>query len=155
MISPELLRRYRFFGPLDDAQLKAIAMISDETAPAPGGTLLENEQPAQALYLLIEGSVELWYVAADKHEQGLRKEFYIGDVNPGEVFGISALIEPYHYTSTVRAKNGCRVIRIDAAALRALCEVDTRLSYSLIRQIASAAIERLQDTRVQLLAARA
>jgi hypothetical protein len=31
MISPELLRRYPFFGLLTEAQLKAIAMIAQET----------------------------------------------------------------------------------------------------------------------------
>ncbi len=38
MISPELLRRYPFFGFLGDAQLKAIAMIAEEST-------YEKDQP--------------------------------------------------------------------------------------------------------------
>ena len=31
------------------------------------------------------------------------KEFYAGSINPGEVFGISALIEPYTNNATAKA----------------------------------------------------
>jgi CRP-like cAMP-binding protein len=155
MVSPELLRRYPFFGFLDDAQLKAVAMLAEEVAVHQGETLLENDRPAAALFVLLEGSAELDYVVMDRDNPRLRKEFYISDINPGEVSGISALIEPYIYTATVRATSAGRVVRIDAAGLRALCEVDSRLAAALMRQLARAAMERLHDTRVQLVAARA
>ena len=155
MISPELLRRYPFFGFLDDAQLRAVAMIAEEVTADTSESLFEAEQPALALYLLVEGRVELWHIATDKHEQGLHQEFYIGDINPGEILGISAVIEPYHYVSAARVTGPTRVIRIEAAALRALCEVDCKLGYGLMKQTAKAALERLHDTRIQLIAARA
>jgi CRP-like cAMP-binding protein len=155
MVSPELLRRYAFFGFLDDAQLKAVAMIFEELAVAPGDVILEPGQPAAALYFLITGSVELSYVIQDELNSSLRQEIYISDINPGEIFGISALIEPYQYTGLMRATSAGRVLKINAAALRALCEVDTRLAYGWMRQTAKAAMERLQATRIQLAAARA
>jgi CRP-like cAMP-binding protein len=117
--------------------------------------LFEIERPAEALYLLAEGSVELYYVVMDEYDPKLRKEFYVSDIGPGEVFGISALIEPYQYTSRVQAASASHVVRIEGAGLRALCEVDCKLGYSLMRQIARTALERLHDTRVQLVAARA
>jgi CRP-like cAMP-binding protein len=52
----------------------------------------------------------------------------------------------------LRADKPCRVIKIDALALRALCEVDPQLSVGLMKAIAKAAMERLQMTRVQLVA---
>ena len=155
MVSPELLRRYPFFGTLDDRQLKAVAMIAEEHSFEAGEMLFEIERPAEALYLLAEGSVELYYVVMDEYDPKLRKEFYVSDIGPGEVFGISALIEPYQYTSRVQAASASRVVKIEGAGLRALCEVDCKLGYSLMRQIARTALERLHDTRVQLVAARA
>lgn len=155
MVSPELLRRYPFFGALDDRQLKAVAMITEELSFEAGETLFDINQPAEALYLLAEGSVELYYVVADEFDPTLRKEFYVSDISPGEVVGISALIEPYQYTSTVRAASASRVVRVEGGGLRALCELDCKLGYSLIRQLAKTALERLHDTRVQLVAARA
>ena len=155
MVSPELLRRYPFFGSLTEAQLKAVAMIAEEVALEKGETLFETDRPAEALYLLMEGGIELYYVVTDALDPKLRKEFYISDISPGEVFGISALIEPYVYTSAGRVAALSRLIRIEGAGLRALCELDCELGYGLMRQLSRTAIERLHDTRVQLVAARA
>ena len=49
MVSPELLRRYPFFGFLDATQLKAMAMIAEEVEPQTGEDLFETDQPATAL----------------------------------------------------------------------------------------------------------
>lgn len=155
MISPELLRRYPFFGFLNETQVKAVAMIAEEFELVKGETLFENERPASALYLLVEGSVELYYLVGDEGDPKLHKEFYISDINPGEVFGISALIEPYTYTSTGRVASPGRAVKIEGAGLRALCELDCEMGYGLMRQLARAALERLHDTRIQLAAARA
>ncbi len=155
MVSPELLRRYPFFGFLNDAQLKAVAMIAEEIAVEPGESILQVGKPAEALYFLIEGSAELHYIVEDRFDLAVRKELYISHINPGEIFGISALIEPYQYTGTIRATGACRVLKIEASALRALCEVDLMMAHGLMRQTAKAAMERLEDTRVQLAAERA
>jgi CRP-like cAMP-binding protein len=155
MISPELLRRYPFFGLFGPDHLNAIAMLGEEVAFQTGDIVFETNQPASALYFLIEGCVDLHYVVDDERDPGLRKDFFISEINPGEPFGISALIEPYVYTGSVQATCACRVLKFDAAGLRALCEIDPKIAASLMRQIARAAMSRLQDTRVQLAAARA
>ncbi len=154
MVSPELLRRFSFFGFLDDPRLKAVAMIAKEVTFSQGDTIIETDTPAESLYFLVEGSAELDYVVTDEHGLDLHKELFISDLNPGEIFGISALIDPYLYTGTMRATGTCRAIRIDATALRALCEVDMQMACGLMRQVAKAAMERLRDTRLQLAAAR-
>lgn len=155
MVSPELLRRYPFFGAFDDAELGDIAMISEEVFYQAGDTVFEVEQPAAALYLLISGGVEIWYVAIDKHEQDLRKEFYVSDINPGDIFGISALIEPYVYTTTALVTGAAQLIKVDGPELRGLCQLDPKLEAAMMRRLAKVAMDRLHDTRVQLLAARA
>jgi len=155
MVSPELLRRYPFFGFLNTDELKAVAMLAEEVDFQTGDVILEVGKPAGALYFLIDGRAELYYVAAGQYNLVEQKAFYISDVNPGEIFGISALIEPYVYTGTIHAAGPCRVLKIDASALRAVCEVDIRMARDLMRQTAKAAMERLEDTRVQLAAARA
>ncbi len=154
MISPELLRRYPFFGFMNDAQLKGVAMIATEEKYEKGATILEAGQPANDLFFLLEGSADYYYLVTTEHDPDYKEEYYISDFNPGDIFGISALIEPYIYTATVRAGKNCRVIRVDASGLRALCEVDHDLSCGLLRAVAKAAMERLQSTRVQLIAAK-
>jgi CRP-like cAMP-binding protein len=153
MVSPELLRRYPFFSLLNDSQLKAIAMIAEEESIPSGATILEEGEPAEYFYLLLEGSVDLFYtIKADYHPEQ-RREVPVGVINPGEPFGISALIEPHVLTSTTRSAADCKVINVEALALRRLLENDPGMSCILIRQVAKSAIERLNATRVQLAAA--
>ena len=66
MISPEILRRYPFFGALSDAQIKAIAMIAEEEQYAKGAVICEEGQPAKAFYLLLEGGVCLYYKSEEE-----------------------------------------------------------------------------------------
>ncbi len=153
MISPESLRRYPFFGGLTDAQLASIAMIAtQETYPA-GVTLFQKGLTADALYFLEEGSIDLYYPAQGKNPSRSPDGILVSEVNPGEPFSISALIEPYILTSTARAAKPSRVIKIEAKPLRALFKTDKRMAYLLTQQATKAAIERLDATRVQLAAA--
>jgi len=156
MISPELLRRYPFFGFLTDKEFKALAMIAEDVRFEKGETLFEADTPAAALYLVVDGLVEFSYVVTDHNQFGLHKEFFLGEHGPGEIVGISALIEPHIYTTAARVSSpGCELVRIEAAALRALCEVDNNLAYRLMRETARLAIQRLHDTRGLLAAERA
>jgi len=155
MISPELLRRFPFFNFMNDAQLKAVAMIADENQLNDGHPIFSAGAPAAALYFLVEGNASYYYIVTTEHDPYYKHEYYISDFVPGDPFGISALIDPYIYTAEVRAEKPCRLIRIEAAALRALCEVDLRLSCGLMQAVARAAVERLQQTRAQLIALRA
>jgi CRP-like cAMP-binding protein len=153
MISPELLRRYPFFGPLNEKQRKAIAMVADEIQMKEKQVVFEECQAADALYLLIEGDIDLTYKSEEKFHPKKTKVFSVGEINPQEVFAISALIEPYEYNATATVTKDGRAIKIDAKALRELSEQDVQLGYILMHQIAKTAMERLAYTRVQLAAA--
>jgi CRP-like cAMP-binding protein len=155
MISPELLRRFPFFNFMDDKQLKAVAMIAEEKTYEHEEEVVANNSPAEKLFFLVEGTASYYYIVTSEHDPYYKQEYFISDFNPGEIFGISALIEPYVFTASVRAEKSCRLIEINASALRALCEVDTHLNCGLMRAVAKAAMERLQHTRVQLIAAKA
>ena len=120
-----------------------------------GEEIFQESNPAESLYLLEEGSIDLYFTVIDNFHPELRKEFSIGEINPGEPFGISALIEPYALTATARVSSPSRVIRINAVSLRATMDTDQSLAYALMQKIAKAAIDRLNDTRIQLAAARA
>lgn len=152
MIPIELLYRFPFFSFMSDKELKAIAMIAEEVSLKPGDVVFEANTPADSLYFLITGHLPYYIVVTSENVPDYRKEYFVGYINPEEIFGISALIEPYYYTATMRADKPCRVIKINAPALRALCEVDLQLSVGLLKAVARAAMERLNMTRVQLAA---
>ena len=150
MIPLELLRRFSFFSFMDDKELKAVSTIALELHLNAGDVLVEANTSANALYFLISGHMPYYMLVTSEHIPDYQQEYFIGYINPEEIFGISALLEPYRYTATLRADGACRVIKIDASALRALCEVDSHLSVGLMQAIAKAAMERLQMTQVQL-----
>ena len=92
MISPELLRHYPFFHSLDDAQLRAVATIAEEESIEAGVTLFWKGQPAEVLYFLEDGHVDLYYTIGETNPSDVRKGIPVGEINPGEPFSISALI---------------------------------------------------------------
>ncbi|MCC7209131.1 MAG: Crp/Fnr family transcriptional regulator [Anaerolineae bacterium] len=153
MVSPELLRRYAFFRHLQEGHLKALAQLSEELEIEKGEVVFECDEHASAIYLLIDGRVDLVYVVFDPGDLSNKRSFDVGDVNPGEVFGISALIEPYTYTTAAITGEASRTIRIDADALRRYCADYPDVGLLLTQHIAQTAMSRLHSMRVQLAAA--
>ena len=139
---------------MGDKELEAVVSIAKEKEYQKGDLIIESGQPAETFYFLAEGNVAYYYVVTTENDPYYKEEYHISDINAGEIFGISALIEPYKYTATLRVDKPSRVIEIRATDLRSLCEADPKLAYGLMQAVAKAAIERLQTTRIQLIAAR-
>lgn len=155
MISPEVLRRFPFFSFMRHDQLSEVAMITDEIKYDKGQVLFNADEEANNCFVLLEGAIDLHYVVIDENEPDLRNEFVVGTINPGEVLGISGVIEPYLYTATAVVINDSRLLKIDAVALRELCATNPELDHGLQRMVARATMERLHATRVLLAAATA
>ncbi len=153
MISIELLRRYPFFGRLGYEQLKSLAMIAEEIKLEDGQVVIEEGKPANALYFLVEGSVSLYHPVGSAQTKTSTTEVPVCDINPGEPFSISALIEPHVLTSTARSSGVSRVICLGVDDLKTAFAQDPKLECLMIRCVAEAAMGRLNSTRVQLAAA--
>ena len=152
MVSPELLRRYPFFASLDEHQLEAIAMITQEKKYPKGALLVKENTNATCLALLLEGDIDLIFSGGG---EGAIANALVGSIAPGEVYGVSSLNEPYRYTATARATMPVKVIELDGLALRALVERDSNMGCTMMRNVAVAVLERLRYTQVELAAARA
>jgi CRP/FNR family transcriptional regulator, cyclic AMP receptor protein len=151
MVSPELLRRYPYFGELNNEQLKAIAMIAGEKNYPKDALLVKENMSAGKLILLVEGDVDLIYSGGG---EGTVVNALVGSIAPGEVLGVSSLIEPYIFISSARATEPLKVIEIDGKALRVMMDSDPKLGYALMKKTASAVLERLKYTQLELAAAR-
>ncbi len=147
MISPEVLRRFPFFAGLTDEELKSIAVISEEEKYGANTFISRQREPARKLYLLLQGSVD---VMVDTDEEGLEHET-VSTLTVGDVFGWSALVEPFALTSSLFAAMPVTMIAMDGAALRALFELDCHLGYVVMQKTAQVISNRLKDTRVQML----
>lgn len=152
MISPEFIRRYPFFAMLNDDQVRAVAMIAVEKVYPKGSLLVKENAPATKLIILVEGDVDLIYSGGG---EGAIANALVGSIAPGEMLGVSSLIEPYTYISSARANGTVKVVEIDGVTLRAAMQADNQLGYALMCNVAAAVLERLKYTQVELAAARA
>jgi CRP-like cAMP-binding protein len=144
MISPETLRRYPYFNAADDETLKALAMASEEIDIGTGEYLFRDGEPADRLYVLTEGEVDIQYVL----QNGERRT--VDTRVAGDLVVWSALVAPFKTTANGVAKRPTRAVAVNALKLRELCERDRELGYGLLREITLVMSHRLQGARVQL-----
>lgn len=147
MISPELLRRYSFFSFLNDSELKTIAMLSEEVEYKDGTQIIQSSQTADFLYFLMSGNGSNYFIVDERDGY---KELFAGDISPGELFGISSLIEPYINETSVQANGNVKAIKMDGRALREACKKDTVLGFNLMQAIAKTLIGRLSGALAQI-----
>jgi thioredoxin reductase (NADPH) len=151
MISPELVRRYAFFGGLTPDEAACIALCADEVHWPDGTIVFRDGDPATHVFVVMSGMVDMvHHVNIDSRTEAVE----VGSTAPGEPFAISAFVAPYRLTATAQCRGAVKAIRVDAEALRALSETNCHLGYTIMRQIARALSERLSYCRIQLAACR-
>jgi CRP/FNR family cyclic AMP-dependent transcriptional regulator len=145
MISPELLRRYPFFAGLGEENLNAIAVIASERDIEKGEVLFREGDAAKNLCVLMEGEVDIAFEGEGDDR------FPVDTVVAGHPFCWSSLVEPYEETATAVARGRGRLIEIDGAELRKLCDTDPEVGYLVMRNISKVLRARLKGARVQLI----
>lgn len=153
MISPEILRRFPIFYGLSDEHLRNLAMLGDEIVIERNALVFEEGEDADRLFLLLDGSIDLFIKSEEENDPSSRRDFAVGEVNPGEIFGLSTLIGPHNYRTTARAATKLSLVVFDGIKLRAMMEQDLTMASKFWSQIASSLMDRLTSVRVQLAAA--
>jgi CRP/FNR family transcriptional regulator, cyclic AMP receptor protein len=144
MISPEVLRRYPYFGGIDEESLKQLAMIAEEKSVPADTVMFREGDTATHLSVILKGEVNIQYAIGSGE---LRTVDTLVD---GDLLMWSALVEPYRATALGTATKETQLARIDAAKLRLLCERQPLLGYRLMTQVAKLLAHRLERARVQL-----
>jgi CRP-like cAMP-binding protein len=152
MIATMMLRPVSFFDFLKPSLLKSIAAISNEVSYDSGDYIFREKEYARELCILVQGNVDLFFTIDVEYHPELHKELMFSEIGPGELFGISALVEPHILTSSARASKPCQVIKIDRMGLQALCDQDKQFANGLMHQVAKTTLERLNAARLQLAA---
>ena len=145
MISPEVLRRFTLFAGLDAEVFKSLAMTGEEATVSVGEWLFHEGAEADALLLILEGTVDL---KINVNEAGT-EQADLDSLVAGDVAGWSALVEPYIYTLGAVATSDAKVARLDGAQLRALMEGQPEVGYTLMHRVAQAIGTRLTNLRVR------
>lgn len=144
----ELLKQARVFKEFTTQELQEIANICERITFKSGERIFEAESPAEYLYIVAKGGVELQFKVTHYHAL---KEVTLDRKLEGEAFGWSALTEPHHYTLSAMAMQDSELLRIKANDIKKLCAENNHLGYILMQNIAEIIGERFASVQKLLI----
>ncbi len=106
----EILRHIPLFAGLPTPQLKLVAYTAEIVRFEPGEAIVQQGDPADAVYIIAEGEAELWLTDNAGHETRLAV------LGAPSFFGESAVACRSQRAATVRAKGRVVTFRISANA---------------------------------------
>jgi CRP-like cAMP-binding protein len=146
MVAPEVLEGFPFFAGLAEGELRDLATIAELVSWQRGDLIFCEGDPAAALYLLVEGWVDI-LIKTDAH--GARQALMITQT-AGDIFGWSAVVAPYVYTASAVCVSPVQSLRFGGDDLLALFEREMRLCCIVMQRINQVIADRLQATRLQM-----
>ena len=132
----------RVFETLPEDALEVLSKDFEELTFEIGDYILHQHDEARAIFILLSGSVEFFMSL-----EGM-KDLFVGTTSEqGALIGWSVIRQPYRYTASVRCSEPCRVLRLPRAALTRVLTDDPRAGCQILRAIAAALVDRLEDAR--------
>ncbi len=167
MLDKNLLSKFRFFSDIADDRLSAIAQQGELLDFKAGDIVFQIGESSGYLYGVVKGEVELSLVYEDKilktdikyEEENqsrfevLEKSIKVAVVDPGKIFGWSALVSNRERTLTAKCLDASQVIALPGDALKTLFEKDPALGYILMTRLSDIISGRLQDRTDKLIEA--
>lgn len=139
-----ILERCRFFEHFQPKHLDKFAELGTQVDFTNGQIIFREDDASTLFYVIVSGRVAL--------EASLGGTFYpIQTLYPGDELGWSAMLErPKQFQA--RALEAVATIAFEAAALRKACDGNVYFAREFHERMLVLLAERLQNTRLQLLA---
>lgn len=141
----EALAESSFLNGLGGSERRQLAELARPLEVEPGTVLLREGSETAELGIVRSGRVAL------RLSVPMRGVHTILTVEPGDVFGWSAVVPPYRSTSTAVATEPTTGVVFPARALREALDSDEELAAALYPRILRSVARRLEATRLQLL----
>jgi CRP/FNR family transcriptional regulator, cyclic AMP receptor protein len=141
---PSRLASIPLFEGLGPADLEQLNLLLHRRTFKPGVRIINAQQPGEALYLLLEGSVK---VQVD-HEDGT--EVTVALLGPGDTVGEMSLVEQAERSANVVALEETVLLWMDREAFLECLQSMSRLNYNLVRQVSARL--RIANQKIQALA---
>jgi hypothetical protein len=106
-----ILRQAHFLRDIDEVTLESVAAGLKPVQAKTGETFLPQGAPADALYFIVEGSVELVHRGKDG------RELRLATLSPGDTLGEVELVFRQARQASARAAQPCTLLRWDRAPL--------------------------------------
>ncbi len=118
-----------------------IANGSDEQTYKRSSVIFERDEEASHFYVLVAGDV---------HIEIVETEGVLAVNRPGEVFGWSALVEPYRYTATAKCVRDTRVIKISRDIVESAIKDHPNEGLAVLKNLTGIIANRLRYAYRQL-----
>jgi CRP-like cAMP-binding protein len=140
-----IVKEHPFFADLGEDFVTLVCGCAKNVRFEAGEYLFHEGEGADQLYLIRHGRVGLEIAIPG------RGPMTIQTLRAGEIVGVSWLFPPYRWTNDAKALEQVRAISMDATCLRNKCEDDHDLGYDVMKRVVPILIDRLHNTRMQIL----
>ena len=165
MTTKKDLSSFKFFSGVAPETLDTIAQKGEVKELDPGDVVFHFDEPAEHLYGLLEGEVDLSLVFKDKvlkteieYEEAIQASFVdeeksivIDTVSEGQVFGWASLVGTGRRTVTACCTEPSRMIVIPAAELREMFKEDHSLGFVIMEKLSNIISARLKNRTDKLI----
>jgi CRP/FNR family transcriptional regulator len=148
MVSIEALQDCELFGELNDAELGEIAALCREESYPAGAIVFTEAETAEDLYILQEGKVALQIQLRSMAQ--ISGDVTIEEVEPGRVFGWSALVKQRRLTASARCLEDVKVVAVKGWVLNQLFERNAHIGFVVMKRLADVISSRLRISRERL-----
>lgn len=143
----ELLRESTLFGGCTPAQLEAVAARCTRHAYPAGTSIFEAQTPADHLYVVERGPVELHFTLTC---YGATQQIAVDRKLRGDVVGWSALVAPRVYSLSAAAMHDATLLRIGRDDLDTLL-VDSHFGQVVMSRLAEIIAQRFNVMQQMLI----
>jgi CRP-like cAMP-binding protein len=145
-MNDSLFNLFPLFQELTPEQNSLVRPLFSACYETAGSVLFEQGEPAERLYLIIEGEVIIRF----KPEDG--PAILIARVRAGGVAGWSAVLGNPFYTSSAACTTDCQTLYARGQDLRTFCEQYPDLGSLLVDRLARIVAERLRASHEHVIA---
>jgi CRP-like cAMP-binding protein len=128
-------RKFPIFEGLSPSKIEWLASQFELRVIPANRTIFQQGDPATHLYLLSSGKVIIRYKPYDG------PPLTVATIQPGEVFGWSAVLGRHIYTSAAITLEDSRLYRIEASRLQSVCDECPDTGAMLYQRLAKVASE--------------
>ncbi|HNB52365.1 MAG TPA: TIR domain-containing protein, partial [Anaerolineales bacterium] len=132
----EVLKNIQLFSELSHEMIVYLAGEVHETTLPSGEILFREGEKGDALYCILEGSLEIFQKA------GQDREIVLATFHAGDYFGEMALLDDKPRSASAKAVSECRMLKLDREDFVVLLEKNPAIALQLSRAIS----ERMRKT---------
>lgn len=141
LISQELFKQIPIFRGISPPEWERLLDIVEVKEFGPGELILSQGQRNQRLWVLLEGSCEVFHTLAG---QPPSEPTTLATLEPFANFGEMSFFHPAPHSASVRAKTAVKLLLIERAKYDALCKEQSSAACKLALNTVESLAERLR-----------